>query len=111
MTILLPLRTVSVSNVREHWSARALRAKQHRMVAKVEVVAALKGARSHDQVRTVTLTRLAPRSLDTDNLAASLKAIRDGGADALGVTDGPGGIAWRYQQAKARTYGVRITVE
>ena len=111
MTVLLPLRTVSVTNLREHWSARAVRAKSHRMIAKTEVVAALRGSRRHDRVTTVTLTRLAPRALDGDNLQAALKAVRDGVADALKLSDGPDGPQWRYAQEQQATYGVRIAVE
>jgi hypothetical protein len=68
----------------------------------------------------VTLTRLAPsRGLDDDNLAASLKAVRDGVADALGLAeDRDPRVTWRYAQANGRAvlglpsgYGVRIEIE
>lgn len=35
----------------------------------------------------VCITRMAPRGLDDDNLASSMKAIRDGIAEGLGVDD------------------------
>lgn len=48
----------------------------------------------------VTLTRVAPRALDDDNLAFAFKAIRDGAADALGVRDNDPRVSWRYAQAR-----------
>lgn len=60
----------------------------------------------------ITLTRIAPRSLDTDNLASALKAVRDGAADALGVDDGSGRIEWRYahERGKPGEYGVYVEI-
>lgn len=57
----------------------------------------------------VTLTRVGPRTLDTDNLAGALKGVRDGVADALGIDDGDPRITWCYDQRKG-TYGVQIDV-
>lgn len=48
----------------------------------------------------VTITRVAPRALDDDNLAYAAKAIRDGIADALGVRDNDPRVSWRYEQRK-----------
>lgn len=62
----------------------------------------------------VTLTRVAPRALDDDNLAYSFKAIRDGVADGLGVRDNDPRVSWRYEQrksAKGVAPAVLITVE
>ncbi len=60
----------------------------------------------------VALTRIAPRDLDTDNLASGLKAVRDGVADALGVDDGSSRIEWRYAQERGRPgeYAVRVEI-
>ena len=60
---------------------------------------------------TVTITRLGPRKLDSDNLATSAKGLRDGIADKLGVDDGDERITWCYAQEKSKTYGVRIEIE
>ncbi|MBE0568400.1 MAG: hypothetical protein IH577_01830 [Deltaproteobacteria bacterium] len=61
----------------------------------------------------VTLTRIAPRALDTDNLASGLKAIRDGVADALEIDDGSSLIEWRYAQEKGKPgeYAVRVEIQ
>ena len=63
----------------------------------------------------VTLTRIAPRRLDDDNLPNAFKSIRDGIADALGATDDSAraGIVWRYDQDKGEPnyYGVVMEIE
>lgn len=58
----------------------------------------------------IQITRIAPRALDSDNMVASAKSVRDGVADWLGVDDGSPLIDWRYAQerGKPKTYGVRI---
>ena len=60
----------------------------------------------------VELVRVAPRSLDSDNLTSSLKAVRDGVADWLGVDDGDERVRWTYGQRKGkpREYLVEIGV-
>lgn len=110
--IVIPLRIESVANLREHWAKRANRAKQHRTLAWAELRAVDPGRKLLGKV-CVTLTRIAPRALDDDNLRASLKHVRDGVADWLGVDDRSPLVEWRYGQAKAgvRQYAVRIQVE
>ena len=60
----------------------------------------------------ITLTRLASRKLDSDNLATALKAVRDGVADALNLDDGDERLDWRYAQEKAPRghYAVRVEI-
>jgi hypothetical protein len=60
----------------------------------------------------VSLTRVAPRALDSDNLVASLKATRAGVADALHLDDRDSRVEWRYAQRKGRPreYGVSIAI-
>lgn len=112
ITLTLPIRIESVANLREHWSKRAGRAKQHRLHAWAEL-------RHHDDGRkligplVITLTRIAPRKLDDDNLRSAFKATRDGIADWLGVPDNDKRIEWRYGQERGalKTYAARIEVE
>lgn len=127
MDVVLPIRTLSESNARSHWSARARRTKMARACVALALTGRLRGllARSGVGAVLVILTRYAPSSgLDGDNLQSSLKATRDGVADALGVDDGDVRIAWQYEQADGRKvpkdsalraslvrgYGVRIQV-
>jgi len=111
-TIAIPLRLGAALNARVHWTARAKRAKTERAI----VGAAL---RHHpftaDEVpSTCTLTRIAPRALDDDNLAGAFKSIRDEVAVFFDVDDGPKGpIAWRYAQRKgeSKQYGIEINLK
>ena len=61
----------------------------------------------------ITITRIGPRELDSDNLAGSAKHVRDGIADWLGINDRDKRLQWRYEQEKQGkgVYGVRIRVQ
>lgn len=102
-TVELPLRIQSVANLREHWTQRAKRTKAHRNAAmavpKVEIPC------------VVTLTRMGPRKLDSDNLVGGFKALRDGIADRLGVDDADPRVKWVYCQEVSKFYSARITIE
>lgn len=61
---------------------------------------------------TITLVRVSRRSLDLDNLAGSLKAVRDATATWLGVDDGPKGpITWAYAQEVTKSPLMRVRIE
>ncbi len=111
MRVEIPIRTRSEANARLHWAARARQASEQRRVARICVRAALARLPPPFPL-TVTLTRLAPRRLDSDNLAISLKAVRDGVADALGLDDGDARLVWRYAQEglPRGRYAVRVEV-
>ena len=113
MIFFLPIRAQSENNAREHWRVRAKRrAAQRRSVA--AICASLEGRYDATSELEVTFTRIAPRKLDDDNLAGSMKAMRDAIAKLLGRDDAPGsGIEWRYDQVKGepREYAVRVEVE
>lgn len=112
MTITLPLRLVSVLNTREHWAKRAKRAKEQRWIVSATLQAKRRNAAFVSPV-VITITRVAPRQLDThDNLRASAKAVVDGIADWLHVRDNDRHLEWRYAQerGKPREYAVRIEI-
>jgi hypothetical protein len=95
----------SVANLREHWAAKARRAKKHREAAEWGTVIAMeKQPGLVDEVRAnggrVTLTRYAPRQLDTDNCSSALKNVRDGIAAVLRVDDGDPRVVWNYAQER-----------
>lgn len=101
----IPLRTSSGLNAREHWRARTARVRKER-----EAVAwMLKTATRPTLPCSVLLTRVAPSSgLDDDNLAGSLKSVRDEVARWLGVDDRDR-MTVRYRYAQTRgPWGVRI---
>lgn len=109
--VLLPVRTWSEANQRGHWGKRARRAKKQREAARLLVRAARVVLPASGPV-VITLTRIAPRALDTDNLVSGLKAVRDGLADALRVDDGSSRIEWCYAQGRGKPgeYAVRVEI-
>jgi hypothetical protein len=117
MEVLLPIRTWSEANLREHWGRRARRFRKQREAARILVRAARAGERgapgpvTRDQPLAITLTRIGQRALDSDNLAGALKAVRDGVADALGMDDGDPRLVWRYAQRKGRRGEYSVLVE
>lgn len=107
----LPIKTVSELNRREHWAARARRAKAQRSAMllalrcqRVDVTE----YRDAELVR-VLLVRTGPRQLDDDNLRGALKAVRDGVADWRGVDDGHASWDWIYAQEPGKP-GVRALI-
>lgn len=98
INIPLPLKIVSVANLREHWATKANRAKLQRRTT----AALLKAHKPPLLPITVVLTRVAARQLDTDNLASAFKACRDGVADWLGVPDNDPRVTWEYGQRKGK---------
>jgi hypothetical protein len=107
--VIVPVRAVSVANMREHWRRRAARAKLHRDTTRW----VLAPHRVPNLPCTITLTRIAPRRLDSDNCTASLKACRDGAADWLGVDDGDRRLTWVTAQRRGgvKEYGVEVSIQ
>ncbi len=107
--VVLPIKVVSVANLREHWSKRAARAKTHRSTASTMLRAA---GKAPALPVTVLMTRIGAKTLDTDNLSGGCKAARDGVADWLGVDDGDPCVTWKYAQTtvKSKEYGLIVEV-
>ena len=93
MIITLPIKTVSEANVRCHHMVRAKRTKANRRAAWML-------SRAYPVPCVVTLVRVSPGTLDSDNLRSALKAVRDGIADRLCVDDGGDLVRWEYRQEK-----------
>lgn len=109
ITWMVPVQTATTSQAKGHWKPRSKRAKEQRAASLWSAKAA--GLRTIPRI--VRLTRIAPGSLDSDNLPASMKHVRDGIADALETDDSErAGIVWTYaqEQGKAREYAVRVEV-
>ncbi len=106
--IELPLQLVSEANQRGNWRGHDRRHAAHRMAGRAAMrFCALDKA----AIKSVTITRLAPRLLDDDNATGSAKSCRDGIADAIGRGDGPKcGIKWSVEQKQSAAYGARIEV-
>jgi hypothetical protein len=110
----LPIRTVSENNSSEHWAVKNKRhARQKRLIK-------LRFNKDKELIKlpcVVTLTRIAPRTLDAhDNLRSAFKWIVDAVADnlipgqAAGRADDSTEITWEYKQQRGapRKYSVRI---
>lgn len=115
MKFTLPIQTKNPNNKREHWRPVAARAKAQRVATHLmmRATAGIPAARIIWLEKggvTVTMTRVGPRDLDTDGLAASLKACRDGVADGLKLeNDNDPRISWLYAQRRG-PYAVEIEI-
>lgn len=109
--VLLGIRIESEANGREHWRKKAARAKCQRFTAH-NVISKAGYSVTVGTPATITLTRIAPRKLDSDNLAIGFKHVRDGIADWLEIDDGDDLLTWLYAQRKGSTgqYDSEITV-
>jgi len=109
VSLLIPVKTVSGMNAREHWRVRAKRVKLERSATHWRLVACKASAPALPC--TVKLTRLAPSSgLDSDNLQSSQKGIRDEIAKWLGIDDKSPLVTWEYAQRRATSYGVEVEI-
>lgn len=104
-TYVIPLRTVSAANAREHWAAK------HRRVSRERAAAVI--VRPHPLPCVVRLVRIAGprgRMLDDDNAVSALKPLRDGIADRLGVDDADPRVRWEYSQERGEAWAVRVEI-
>ena len=110
VAVTIPLHTVSEANTqRSKWREKNRRTREQRLIVCCTLKVSAKAWLRLPVV--VTLVRVAPRSLDDDNLATTLKADRDGVADALGLkSDADPRVTWRYGQERgaAGEYAVRV---
>ena len=113
LVVNMPFRTVSEPNKREHWAKKHIGRGDLRPSVRMAMTAHAnaKGLKVSTPC-TVRLTRIAPGTLDDDNLRAALKAVRDGVADWLETDDSAtGGVAWLYApQEMSANYGIRVEV-
>lgn len=109
--VTLSMRTVSEANSHEHWRLRAKRAKQQREAAAFTLLGVLR-AEHVEPPCDVLLTRIGPTTgLDDDNLPASMKHVRDGVADALGLAnDRDPRVRWSYAQQRTKDWGVIVRI-
>lgn len=103
--LVIPMQTGRGMNSRGHWRVAHKRNLAEQNVVAWELCRIPKPAIPC----TVLLTRYAPSNgLDDDNLAGSLKNVRDAVATWLGVDDGKREtVRYRYTQARA-PWGVGI---
>lgn len=109
----LEMKIPSGANTREHHMVKARRVKRQRRSACWATLEAMEGLHVKDKALSITMIRQSPRPLDFDNLAFSLKAIRDGIADGLGLDDDRErlGLIWTVGQTKGSPQGVQVKIE
>lgn len=109
ITFEIPVKAVSLANEHTHWRTRQSRAKPQRKAGYLYAMQA--------RIRTlpfplvITMTRIAPRPLDSDNLPPSMKSIRDGISDALKIDDRDPRVEWEYRQEKRKPKEYAVIVE
>lgn len=115
LELTLPIRTGAGLNDRMHWTKRHGKVKRERgtacMMTRLELN---RVPRYFSYPIIVTLTRLSSGELDEDNLAGSLKAIRDGIADAFECDDSKRSrLRFVYAQEKCKrgAFGVKVRIE
>ena len=110
-----PLRLTNAANRRGHWRLHSEATREQRSLA-CAMTSGLIGdgnSVSIDRLRVaasrgelaVVIQRVAPRRLDSDGATASVKHIRDGIADALGLDDGDPRVTWLPAQQRRGVVG------
>lgn len=110
-SVELSIKIVSEANIMCHWSKRHKRNKRNAMS-----LLPIKYDIPKQLPCVIRLTRLAPRKLDSDNLAYAFKGIRDTLADFIKPGLAPGraddkDINFEYaQEYLKKDYAIRIEV-
>ena len=104
----LPLRADRNQNARGHWAVTA-----KKRASEKAAVAYRLNPNQFRPLLMVTITRIAPRRMDTDGLVGALKGVRDGIAARLGIDDRSPLVQYFYDQEsrKPKEYGVRVRIE
>lgn len=126
ISVEIPIRTISEANNSDHWQVKRKRKIQQQFFVRCALDPVVSAVRFPC---TVTLCRLATRTLDDDNLVTCFKAIRDECSECLlpeyrktyidknnverkikGRADSDPRISWAYSQEKSKKYAIRITI-
>lgn len=108
MKLTFPIKTVSESNMREHWRTKSKR----KIKQKADFRLLWRNFRPRFLVpATITFTRYSCQILDDDNLAGAFKFCRDVIASEIGVDDGSSEITWLYRQERISKRIHYFTVE
>ena len=114
-----PVKIESLNRTRDrHWAHRKRLASKHHEAVRYAALAAGWMARAAAGTLPrlpvmVTITRIAPRQLDSDNMIAGTKHVRDEIARLLGVDDNDGRVCWSYVQRRGapKEYTAHVRVE
>lgn len=103
-TFTLPIKLESIANKRWHWRKKA------NYVRGIRDAVYLK-CPGFEVPCVVTMTRIAPRSLDDDNNVSAFKAVRDSIAKRLEVDDRDPRVLFRCGQRKGKPKEYAIEVQ
>ncbi len=101
----IPVQVISEANIREHWRKAHKRHKDQKFIVRMEF---LNQKIPQRLPVTITMTRLSPRNLDSDNLQAAFKYVRDAISEhfitdkAPGRADDDPRFTWLYEQKKSK---------
>jgi len=113
--LFIPIKIISESNNRDHWTKKRKRAKTIEM--------AIRSLYNTSEIRNIkppvaiTLVRVSSRSLDYDNLVTAFKSVRDVIADILipGLARGQADkdeslirFDYRQEKSKEKKFGFKI---
>lgn len=110
----IPVRIVSEANISEHWTKKHKRKKEQQAIIKLFWNDEAKQIKPPAKIK---LIRIAPRSLDLDNLVASFKHATDAIADLIkpgylaGRADGEGDLHFKYDQKKGKPKEYALEIE
>lgn len=113
LQVTFELHTVSEANEAEHYMARAKRTARQKdatLAALIMQAGGRVGPTLLAQHRRllVTFVRLGSQPLDSDNLASSMKHVRDATAHWLGCDDNPAApVRWNVDQEPHKRYRLR----
>lgn len=109
----IPVKVKSEANLREHHMAKYRRSKAQKNAAYLMTVTEAKPYREPKTEITVAMVRVygnRGKRMDSDNLARSMKACRDGIANGLCIDDGSELIDWQYAQRKGTEDKVEVLI-
>ena len=115
LIVKIPIRLRSEANLQEHWTKKHKRKKDVQRA----ILYALNPLKKPSLPCKITLTRIAPRSLDFDNLATAMKSAIDQTADWLvpglqaGRADGSSMLEFKLDQRRGevKEYALEIKFE
>ena len=119
ITLKIPIKTVSEANkTGEHWTQKHKRHKAQRCIIAKYWMCKILGQPIPTRAK-ITFTRIAPRSLDSDNLQSAFKTIRDQlcelitGITQKGRADSGDRFQYEYNQRKgeSKEYAIEIMIE
>ena len=101
VVVIVPIKTITGLNVREHHYLRARRVAAERKATALALAASFDAGAVADSSACILLTRHA-KKCDDDNLQGALKGVRDEVAAWLGIDDGDARVQYCYAQTTCK---------